>query len=190
MIRNEVKNMINKKIALSILSIAAALTVTGGAAYAAFTSEASNNGNTFGSGNMVLNLNGQPGGSSTPVFSVLNGTPGVATVQPITLSNTGSVGASSVVLSSINVGGSTTLGDNLTLNIYNDVDDSNTLTPGDTLQGSAHVTDPVWNNIPLGFGLPAGASQGIIAELVFDSTAPNSVQGLNTAFNLNFQASQ
>jgi hypothetical protein len=183
--------MINKKIALSLVSIAAALTVTGGAAYAAFTSEASNNGNTFGSGNMVLNLNGQPGGSSSPVFNVTNGTPGSTSTQVITLSNTGNVAASSVMLTGINVGGSTVLGDELTLNIYNDVNGDGVKDGGDTLQGSAHITDPAWTNIPLGFGLAAnGGSHQIIAEIVFDADAPNSVQGLNTSFNLNFQEVQ
>lgn len=183
--------MINKKIALSLMSIAAALTVTGGAAYAAFTSEASNNGNTFGSGNMVLTLNGASGSASTPVFAVTNGTPGTSTIQSINLANSGSVNAATVVLQSINVGGSTVLGDELTLNIYNDSNDNGTFDPGtDTLQGSAHITDPAWSNIPLGFGLNAGATHRIFAEIVFDSDAPNSVQGLNTSFNLNFQASQ
>lgn len=48
--------MINKKIALSLLSIAAALTVTGGAAYAAFSDVAQSTGNTFSTGNADLQI--------------------------------------------------------------------------------------------------------------------------------------
>lgn len=185
--------MLNRKIGFSILSIAAAFAVMGGAAYAAFSSVASNNGNTFGAGNLVLRIDGSAGDASTPKFAVTNAFPGQVVDQPITLSNTGTVPSTTTVLSSI--GHSTTstpdLGDKLTLEIWDDVNGDGAIDGGDVQKGSAHITDGAWSNISLGFGLAAsGGTHKIVARVTFDADAGNTFQSSNSTFSLNFQTNQ
>lgn len=183
----------NKKILMSGVSILSALALVGGGAFALFTSTASNNGNTFGAGNMQLRINGAAGSASTTLFTVSNIAPGQQQTQVITLSNTGSVASSATKLASIAHGTSTTpdLGDKLTLDLYDDVNNDGVLNGGDLLRGSAHITDPAWNNIDLGFGLAAsGGSHNVIAQITFDGTADDTFQGTNSNFNLNFQTNQ
>lgn len=181
----------NRKIFFSLVSICSVVGMVSGSALAVFTSSASNNGNTFGAGNLVLNINGAAGATSSPVFTVGSIAPGYTTTQVITLSNTGSVAASSVVLTSIGHSGSTPdLGDKLSLQIYDD-NGNGILDGGDVLRGSAHITDPAWSSINLGFGLAAsGGSHQILAVVTFDSDADNSFQGTSSTFDLNFQANQ
>src|SRR5687768_5190779 len=105
----------NKKIMMSALSIVSALTIMGGATYAAFTSEAQNEGNTFGSGELVLQINGAGGNGSTPFYAVPAAAPGDSFEQTFVLSNSGGVDASVVRLDQIDLGGNTELGDVLTL---------------------------------------------------------------------------
>lgn len=183
----------NKRIALSGLSVLSSVALVGGAAFAAFTATASNNGNTFGASTLSLAVVPNGGNAATPVFNFPTGiTPGTVKDQAITLSNPGDTPASTVKLASITMtgGSSPNLADKLTLDIYNDVDGSGTINGGDTLQGSAHVNDPAWTNIPLGFALPASGSHQIIARITFDADATNAYQGATTSFNMNFEADQ
>lgn len=185
--------MINRKIGFSLLSIALAFAVMGGAAYAAFTSVASNNGNTFGAGNLVLSIDGAANATSTPKFTVANAFPGQVVDQPITLSNTGTVVSTTTVLSSVGHSSSSTpdLGNKLTLQIWDDVDGSGGINAGDVQKGSAHITDGAWSNIPLGFGLAAsGGSHKVVARIIFDTDAGNTFQSSNSTFSLNFQTNQ
>lgn len=184
----------NSKIALSGLSILAALAIVGGATYAAFSSAASNTGNTFGAGSLTLKINGFGGSTSTPIFSVSNAAPGSSSGPLLlNLSNTGTVNGSTTKLTGIDVtpsGDPPNLGGKLTLTLYNDVDDNGTLTGPDTVIGSAHLTDPAWTNLSLGFGLAAGTDHGVLALLSFDSDADDSYQGTGVNFNLNFKLDQ
>ena len=82
------------------------------------------------------------------------------------------------------------LGDKLNLEIWNDVDGSGTINPGDTLQGNAVITSGAWSNIPLGFGLNASGTHQIVAKVTFDPSSGDSFQGTTSSFNLNFQANQ
>lgn len=183
--------MLNRKILVSGISILSALALMGGTAFALFTSAASNNRNTFGSGTLVLNINSVPGGGSTPKFTIANAAPGFFQDQELDLSNTGTVNASSVKITSIAVGGDTILADNLTLTIAVDNNNDGILDGLDTVLGTEHLTNSVWNNYTLpALTLPAGTTAQIVARLTFDSGAGDALQGKSTNFNLNFQANQ
>lgn len=95
--------MLNRKIGFSILSIAAAFVVMGGAAYAAFSSVASSNGNIFSAG--TLNLLLDDNNESTPATTVtasIGGTNmipgGTPTSGFISLHNEGTIDISSIDL--------------------------------------------------------------------------------------------
>ncbi|MCL5438793.1 MAG: CalY family protein [Patescibacteria group bacterium] len=177
---------------MSMMSIFSVLTLMSGAAYAAFSSTASNNGNTFGAGSISLTINGSSGSGSSPVFNVPGAAPGQIFTQPIILANAGSDASNKTKLVNINHGTGTSpdLGNKLTLQIYDDVDGNGILDGSDPLRGSAHVTDGAWSNIDLGFGLSAGGAHRIFAVITFDSDADNTYQGANSNFNLNFETSQ
>lgn len=175
---------------MSAMSILTALSLTAGATLAAFTSVASSNGNTFGAGNLTLTVTPSGGVASSPAFTISNATPGQSFEKVITLSNSGSIAASSVLLKDINIG-VPDLAPKLNLDIYNDVNGNGIIDGGDTLQGSAVINSGAWVNIPLGFGLAAlGGSHQIIAKVTLDLATDDSFQGLTTSFNLNFQANQ
>ncbi|HVZ12063.1 MAG TPA: hypothetical protein VG965_03455 [Patescibacteria group bacterium] len=81
----------NRKIALSGLSIVTALVMLGGAAFAAFTAQATATGNTFSTTNPNLLINVNNAGEGNPVTgaSVTGLIPGVAgPVQTFVLHNT------------------------------------------------------------------------------------------------------
>lgn len=185
----------NRQIFMGIISIFAVTALVGGVTFALFTSQASNNGNTFGAGNMELRINGAEGSTSTPVFTVANAKPTDVFTQVITLSNTGTIAASDVLLTNINVTPTNStppnLGDILTLDIFDDVNGNGIIDGGDALRGSAHLTDSAWSNISLGFGLAAsGGSHQTISRITFDDTNDQSYQSIGVSFNLNFQANQ
>lgn len=186
--------MINRRIIASGLSIVSALAVMGGATFAAFSSQASNNGNTFGAGSLTLQINGQSGSASTPVFAISNAAPGATSTQVLNLKNSGTTNATSTELESIDVtvdaGNAFNLGDELTLELYNDVNDDGLLDGGDTLISSGVLTNPGWANTPLGFGLNAGGDQNVLAKVTFNSGAGNIYQGMGVTFDFNFKASQ
>lgn len=163
----------------------------GAGTFAAFSSSASNNGNTFGSGTLVLAIDGFGGSGSPAKFTVSEAKPGDVNVQVIDLSNVGSIGAGSVTLTGIGVTpAGPSLGDVLTLELFNDVDNSGTINGGDIAIGTAHLTDSGWTNLPLGFGLPASGHHKVIARLTFDSAANDSYQNQSVSFNFNFVANQ
>lgn len=186
--------MINRQIAFSLLSIFAVLTLVSGVTFALFSSAASNNGNTFGAGTLTLKINGAGGSSSTPVFNVSSAAPGDTSSQVIELSNAGTIAAASTKLTSIGLTPSPTpppnLGDKLTLDLYNDVNDNGSIDGGDTLINSAHLTDASWTNLSLGFALTASGHHKVIAKITFDSDADNTYQGTGASFNFNFLANQ
>ncbi len=181
---------------MGLISIFAVGAIVAGTSYALFSSQASNNGNTFGAGTLVLSINTATGSSSTPVFNVSGVGPGnTVGPQTFTLKNEGSVDASSVVLSGISVSptpSSPNLGDKLVLNFYNDTNGNGVNDgPGtDLLIDSQLLTSGTWTNHLLGFGLIAGASHKLFATITFDSSADNTYQGTSALFNLAFQANQ
>lgn len=179
----------NKKIAMSGLSIVAALTLMGGATYAAFSSDASNPGNTFGGGTLDLKINGVSLSGSTPVFTVPAIGTGQSVVQPIILSNGGTVNSVSTKLVNITHTGSVPdLGDKLTLELIDDIDGNGVLDLTDPIRGTAHITDPAWANIDLGFGL--GSPHRVFARVTLDASTDNTYQGKTSNFSLNFSTSE
>lgn len=188
--------MINRRIIASGLSIVSALAVMGGATFAAFSSQASNNGNTFGAGDLVLEINGAPGSGSTPVFAIGDAAPGDQSVQSFLLTNSGSVNASTMSLQVLGVtdtvASPANLGDVLKLELFLD-DGDNSFEPGtdDTLiSGPTEITNATWDGLPLGFGLNGGASRRVYARIIFDSSATDAYQNEAVSFDFTFQASQ
>lgn len=182
----------NTRIAISGLSIVASLALVTTGAYAMFSSSASNNGNTFGSGTLTLKINGQTP-TSTNVFSVTGAAPGsTSSTQNLQLQNTGTVAAASSKLTGITVTplSSPNLGDVVTLELWKDSNDDGIINGSDTLIKSAHLTDGSWTNLDLGSPLPALGHQNILARLTFDSGANDTYQNGNVSFDLGFQANQ
>ncbi|MEN9406935.1 MAG: hypothetical protein RLZZ455_151 [Candidatus Parcubacteria bacterium] len=86
--------MINRKIAMSAMSILTALSLTGATAFAAFTSQATSTGNTFSSGNANLQIAidntgvaGTFAATLTDAFNVTGVTPGYDAVHRFWLKN-------------------------------------------------------------------------------------------------------
>lgn len=185
--------MLNHRIALSAFSIIASLALMGGATFAAFTSAASNNGNTFGTGSMVLKINGAAGSASTPVFSIAAAVPGDSSTQKLTLTNTGSVPQTTVQVTGITVSGANPeLAAKLTLQLFDDVNDNGVLDIGETVYKSAHLDDASWTNFVLsGVSLPATTGVSHVGtKLTFDSNADGSFQSKSLSFNIGFQGNQ
>ena len=184
--------MINRRIIASGLSIVSALAVMGGATFAFFSSSATSNANTFGTGDLVLKINGAAGIATGP-FAVTGAAPGTSSTQKLKLSNTGSVAASSVKVNLITMGGANpTLGDVLTLEFFNDANDDGIQDGGETVLGTAHLTDGVWTNYTLPGVTVAGSggTYNLGATVTFDSGADNSYQGNNATFSIEFVATQ
>jgi spore coat-associated protein N len=184
----------NRKIIFSSMSIVAALSLMGGSAFAAFTSSASNTGNTFGAGSITLTLNGQSGSGSTALFTLSNKVPGDSSLQSIVLANAGNVNSASTKVTAVtsnSTGGtnSVVLGDKLMLTLFDDANSNDAVDSGEELASYA-LTDSSWTNKDLGFGLNAGDSKPVKAKLVFDSSAGNDYQGASTTFSISFQTSQ
>lgn len=180
----------NRRIIFSLISIASVVGMVGGSALAAFTSTASNNGNTFGAGSLTLSINTATGSSSTPVFAVTNAAPGdVSAIQTLNLKNEGSVLANTVTLTGIDLGGDATLANNLVLELAVDNNGNGLIDPTETVNNQS-LSHGSWTGLVLGFPLAGGASKPVLARITFDAGAPNSVQGTSASFNFNFQASQ
>lgn len=179
----------NKKIAMSAISIVSALTIMGGATFAAFSSPATNPGNTFAAGDIELQINGASGSGSTPVFAVTGIAPGESRVQKLALTNAGSIGSASTNVSGVNDSSTSVsdLGTKLTLQFFDDTNLNGLYDDGVDLPltGTAHITDGVWDGgVSLGFGLPAGFTHEIFAKVTFDGDADNTFQSSNSTFDI------
>lgn len=186
----------NRRIAMSAMSIVGALAVAGGTTFAAFTSEASNNNNTFGAGELVLTLDAQAGSSSTAFFTLPSGqVPGVQTDHVLVLGNTGTVPAAEVEVSGIDLNSGTNfaaLAAELVLTFWTDTDSDGEIDGGETIHATEYLSNSAyWTDRTLaGVTLPASGSQTVKAKLAFDLDAPNTVQGASLNFDINFRANQ
>lgn len=112
----------NRKIALSLLSIVGALTIMGGSAFAAFTTTATATANTFSTTtpNLTVNVNGTGDGTTEPgatVTGLVPGTPGATQTFVLTNHDTDLTGDLATTLQ-FNVSGSNTLpGGDLTITV-------------------------------------------------------------------------
>ncbi len=208
--------MINRRIAISSMSILAALSLMTGATFAFFSSSASSTGNTFSSGTMTLLLDDADQLTPTPAVSgslaFANAKPGDSTSGYISLHNGGNV-----PFAEVEFGADTTedadpapASDMKTkVNLTVMVDDS---TPDTACVGGTDVTSAIDTAVGNGTtpltlsefddggtdvydalpntNLAAGATKNVCFTATFDSSANNDYQGdaLSTIFT--FQANQ
>jgi len=187
---------------MSAVSIVTSLALMSGAAFAAFTAQATNTGNMFTAGTMTLLLNPTSGVSqTTPLFTVAGFMPGQSKAAVITLTNNATVDASHVVLHAINNNpGTKDISPKLNLTLINDPAGDDTIDAngnrfdplGDdsVIAGPTVITSTGWNDLDLGFALAHGDSHHLVAQVTFDSSADDTFQGANTSFDLTFQANQ
>lgn len=183
----------NARILFSLLLIVTVVGVGVTGAYAAFSSQASNTGNTFGTGTLNLVIN--PGASPfpSPIFTVADAKPGDVFDQEIVLANTGSIPAGSVQTTLPSLSGNSELASVLTIRYYDDSTGSvaGSFDAGDTILGTEHLDNAVWNGYTLpGISISAGGSKAIRALLTFDAGADSTYQGKSMTFSLGFQANQ
>lgn len=183
-----------KQILVIILTILTVLVMISEATRALFTNTAQNKGNVFGTGTLILTINNSSGDTSTPVFIVNEAAPGDSENQVLTLKNTGSINASSLIMTGVDVVDNVTdtsanLGDVLTTYLWEDSDNDNNVDVGEpTWVNGVHLTS-IPNNVNLG-QLRAGETRNFKIKLVFDVDAGNEYQGEGISFNFNFQARQ
>jgi len=209
--------MINKKIALSAMSILSALAIMGSATFAFFSSSATSSDNTFASGtlNLLVDDNNEitPAPSVTGSLSISNFAPGQSTSGFISLHNGGSIPIAEVELGAdttetADPGANSDMRNVLSLTVL--VDDG---TPDTSCAGGENVTGAIDlavgnNSSPLtlaefddggtdvydalltGTGLAAGTTRNVCFTVTFDSGATDIYQGdaVNTTFN--FTANQ
>lgn len=176
---------------MSAISIVTSLALMTGAAFAAFTSTATNNSNTFGAGTLVLNINNSLGSTSNALFDLPSLIPGTSSpVQEMNLENTGTIPMSSVMITGLIVDNST-LASHLTLTLFNDHNGDGVQNTGDSTLASAVLTDPSWTNFTLpSLTIPANGEVHVGASVAFDNTTDNTLQGQTTHLNINLQGNQ
>lgn len=184
-----------RKILFSLLTITAVLVAVSGATSALFTSTASNNGNTFGAGTLVLEINGVPGSDSTPVFTISNAAPGDSSTQKLYLKNSGSINASSLYLTSVDVTDTgpnpANLADVLYVDMWEDLDDDNVLDAGETQWMTYTQMASISSSPDVNLGaINANETRNLAVKITFDPGAGNEYQGESVSFNFNFQANQ
>ena len=148
--------MMNRKIALSLFSIASALVIVGGATYAYFTSSQSSLGNTISTGTMnfegiIADTSGSSVGDSGK-FSVSNLVPGDSLVRCLWVKNTGTTAGRYKIYATAE-SGDTSLGNLLTISatLNPTISDcsglSNPFSTG-TIYGPDNLAKSEWQNVP------------------------------------------
>lgn len=177
----------NSKIALSGLSIFAALSLIGGAAFAFFSSTGTSTGNVFGSGTLTLQLDDLD--ETTPAATVsasLGGSnlaPGATVSGFISMHNGGTI-----TIAEVNLDSTETAGDSpdlaTKLNITSakvGTESTCTITPTDVITSlpatlAALNADVDGVDLP-GTSLAAGADKFLCLTLTLDSGTDNTFQG-------------
>jgi hypothetical protein len=184
----------NRKIALSGLSIVTALALLGGAAYAQFVVTAQATGNTFSSGNPALELcNDAPGPAPTTCgtsigspISLANLIPGVPQTFNFWLDNTGNDSLTSFTTLFNGISGSGSSATSGTNSLENDLSVSISCdsTSGNAAAGPAAFN--VWEStVGLGGTLTSGAQSrcAITVQLpANNSLDANQILGFNATF--------
>lgn len=183
-----------KQIIFSVVIITGVLVAVAGSTGALFTSTASNQGNTFGAGTLILTINNVPGNASSPIFNIENAAPGDSVDQVLTLKNEGTISASSLLMTSVEVidnvpATSTNLGEVLTTYIWEDTDNDGVIDAGEPTWVNGIHLNSIPPNLNLG-SLASGQMRNFKIKLVFDIGAGNEYQGESISFNFNFQANQ
>jgi len=204
--------MINKKITMSMLSIVTALTLTGGATYAFFSDTASSTGNTFGAGNLNLQIANPVGGFAenvTATFNVTDLVPGQTRARTMSFNNNGTT---PIVEIAMGLTAGTPVDAGLpsdVRNVLNFTILAGGSTVGDTCTGGTDVTAAIAsvrgdNNFPLtmnemnGFtydslpiSLPTTGSTGAVCvQVAMDNSATDAYQGDTVNADFIFTAHQ
>ena len=207
--------MINKKIAMSAMSIVAALTLAGGATFAFFSDEATRPSNTFGTASMDLELANDGVtflDDVTATFSVSNMIPGQIRAQTITFRNNGTTPIAEIAmkLDATSADDSSPDGSDLrnVLNVRvfegSTADGTNTSCTGGTEVTSTIETAVQNNGTPLTFTdwngdtydslslpIPVGLStQNLCVAVELEPTANNDYQGDSANATFTFVAHQ
>lgn len=197
--------MINRKIAMSAVSIMTALALAGGATFAFFSDTGSSTGNIFSAGSLILQLDDENQEFSDSVSASIGGSdmaPGDSESGFISLHNEGSIDAAEVVL-----GATQTLNDNGedgsdladVLNLTVGTDTDNLCVDPTDLTGT--IAAAIGNNsLPLTLkelvdedynALPGlGADYFLCLTATMQSTAGNEYQGDSKTVNFDFTANQ
>lgn len=178
----------NKKILLSILSIAVLLTFVGIGTYALFSDTASSSGNQFQAGTMNLQVNGA---EQLTKFNIANVSPGWSHTETYTVSNVGNVqGRATFAASSlVTTGGVLTSAEQV-------VDPGN----AGNLDSKVHVVATVdgasaFNGTLADFAaggaqdlgiVAGGASETVVVTYSIDPSVGNEIQGDGVSFDLGF----
>ncbi len=184
----------NTKIALSGLSIFAALALMGGATFAFFSGSATSVGNIFGSGTLILQLDDND--ESTPVATVTaslggsNLAPGATVSGSISMHNGGSVSIAEVnVGSTETVSSSPDLATKLNITAANIGTDSTCATGTVNVLSSMPATLAALNTTTVDLpssGLTAGATKYLCLSLTLDSGTDDTFQSKSITETFNF----
>lgn len=169
---------INKKIAMSGMSILSALVLLGGTAFAAFTVQAQTTGNTFSATNpnLMVSVNGNPEGNSVAGVNVTGLVPGIpSTTQNFSLHNTDSdAGADMPVTMQLTATGANTMsGDDLTISVN---------------CGGGPITDTYsgWITSAHGLGTIAPGATAACTMVATITGAGNNAMGKSAVFDATF----
>lgn len=204
--------MMNRKIAMSAMSIIAAMALMGGATFAFFTDTATSQDNTFTTGNADLlianDLSGVPTGYANDIsgVTVTGMAPGTTNIKPFWLKNHSSTddGMSLTAdLTDVNTTSGAALAGELLITIQCDADNNGIGIGTDTVEGPKLLT--AWStDAPVSIG-SRGANQGASNATLFnsdqdelachmivtvDSDADNNVAGQTVSFDGRFDATQ
>ena len=183
----------NTRILLSVLTILGVVALAGTGAYAAFSAQATNTGNTFGAGTLTLQINPGASPSPAPVFSFTDIVPGQSKSGLFKLHNSGTVDAGSVQIATIDTTGSGThIPGHVTVSFFHDIDGNGVNDGIDTpIAGSGKLNDPSWTGYTLpGVAIAHGADYNLGTTLTLDLDTPNDAQGELAQFSITFKANQ
>lgn len=180
----------NKKIAMSLMSISAALLVMGGATYAAFSGQATLANNTFASGNadLVISRTAADSGfaSSVTGFTGSNLFPGYSENFNFWLNNNSSSDISLNTIAKF-VDVSTTFGNS---ELLQDAMKVSFQCGGDAVAGPYSVNEWEAGQAPVSSNLAKGATTACVMTVTLPTTADNSVAGADVNFDVQFDATQ
>lgn len=171
--------MVNRKIAMSGMSILAAVTLLGGSAFAAFTTTATAQNNTFSATTLSLQLQVDNGGFGNPVPGITVGglvPGGTPVVHNFDVKNTNSDTAQSITLNFNNNPASTLPGTDTTVVV-------------DCGQGSVSDSYSGWMTGHFIGNVSANTTMNCTMSVSLNSGVPNSDQGLSDYFDAVFTGS-
>ncbi len=186
--------MINRRIAISSMSILAALSLMTGATFAYFSSSATSTNNTFSSGTLVLALTDTTETDMAAVqasFGATNMAPGTCTGdQVLTLDNIGTVVANHLEIAASNTDSAMAGKLRIKKFMFDGTDLLNGIigtTAGDpALKDLSDLATAGYDDI----GMSDLNDHTITMDVCLDESAPDSLQGSTNTLNLTFALNQ